>query len=166
MLEVVMLASLLVTASGSPAGGTDAVYQRLQSDGAVKLTNVPDAEGYQILVTGPREGAAGPVSSSVSGNLTAMTATIAIPARKDAERGSELAPETAAPRVADTPPSIEARKGQRLDPEVAPEAALLQTREAQDQIVSAGGTQSRLLNLYQASMSAFQKKRPSPPQPR
>ena len=123
------------------AAGTETVYQRTQGDGGVTLTNLPTGEGELVLVTGvARAGAAG-----TTGQTPGAPAPASVPAR-----------------VVEMPPSIEARSGPLLDAQAASSLALTQAQQAQDSIVSAGGVQARLLNLYQASLNAFQARRKAP----
>lgn len=154
-LGVALTAALLTLAAGNAWAGTDAVYQRTQSDGAVSLTNVPDGEGYQVLVTGTR--ATGPSGSA--GSATGQESGASAQLKEVTLAQPELPSESVVPRLVEPPPSIEARKGNLLDPEVAPEVAAALASHAQEQIESAGGHQARLINLYQASMSAFAAKR-------
>jgi len=165
VLACALMTAAVMVASGSAAASADAVYQRVQSDGAVSLTNVPDNDGYQVLVAGAHAGVAaeganvpGP-STAVSVGEPNQTQAMALPVPESA---AEPRPEPVAPRLAETPPSIEARTGKLLDPAVAPTVASALANQAQEQISSAGGTQARLLNLYQASMSAFQAKGNAP----
>ena len=134
-LECTLAAGWLLVSAGAPAAGSDTVYQRMQSNGSLELTNVPDDSSYQMLVTG------GKAAPSYGGSDSPGT---------QAEGPVRRAP--------DVPPSIEARSGKLLRPEEASLAAAEMARQAQDQINAAGGTRERLLDLYQASAAAFRGK--------
>ena len=157
-LDCILTAGLLTLATGMAMAGTDAVYQRVQSDGAVSLTNVPDGDGYQVLLTGSHA-TASPAGTSGTGNGAVPAVGAQSQPEEVALTQPALQPEPVALRTADTPPSIEARKGKQLDPEGASSLAYALAGQAQDQITSAGGAHARLRNLYQESMSAFQAPR-------
>lgn len=151
----------LAAESGASAAGTETVYQRTQSNGAVSLTNVPDGEGYQVWVAGARPDTAAGMPENTGSAVLPQNAGHAAPLDSGAAPAVQE-PDPAGLRPAATPPSMEARTGKLLAPDAALSMAAVQAQQAQDEIAAAGGAQARLQSLYQASLSAFQAKRSAP----